>query len=129
MASYQGHSQSEPAKMEQIITEFFTKSLQIILESRAPYVSSRNFSGEQMMSSPSSSSSSSSSIKPRDKWFNLALRDCPGVRESTDFWRHSNLEPMVVDVILVKRPNGWGPLSNSPRTGLVRNMSSKDPFS
>lgn len=128
MASYHGHSQSEPAKMEQIITEFFTKSLQIILESRAPYVSSRNFSGEQMMSSPSSSSSSSSSIKPRDKWFNLALRDCPGVRESTDFWRHSNLEPMVVDVILVKRPNGWGPLSNSPRTGLVRNMSSKDPF-
>ncbi|KAG5534100.1 hypothetical protein RHGRI_022290 [Rhododendron griersonianum] len=123
MASYHGHSQSEPAKVEQIITEFFTKSLQIILESRAPYVSSRNYSGEQMMSSPSSSSSSSSSIKPRDKWFNLALRDCPGVRESTDFWRHSNLEPMVVDVILVKRPNSLDPVSNSPRRGLVRNAS------
>lgn len=75
------------------------------------------------MSSPSSSSSSSSSIKPRDKWFNLALRDCPGVRESTDFWRHSNLEPMVVDVILVKRPNSLDPVSNSPRRGLVRNAS------
>lgn len=91
--------------MEQIITEFFAKSLHIILESRCPFVSSRNYSGEQMllMNSPSSSGSSSSSMRPRDKWFNLALRDCPAALENIDFWRQSNLEPMVVDVVLVQR--------------------------
>ncbi|KAL6005503.1 hypothetical protein ACLOJK_006070 [Asimina triloba] len=93
---------SEPAKIEQIITEFFSKSLHIILESRSPYVSSRNYSGEQIASSPSSSSSSSS-VRPRDKWFNLALRECPAALENLDFWRQSYLEPLIVDVVLVHR--------------------------
>lgn len=129
MASHHGNTHSEPAKMEQIITEFFTKSLHIVLESRCPYVSSRHCSGEQIMSSPSpsSSSSSSSSIRPRDKWFNLALRDCSVVLENIDFSRHSYLEPLVVDVILVQRPSNWDPLNFSPRRGLVRNLS-KDRF-
>ncbi|KAK8607035.1 hypothetical protein V6N13_052786 [Hibiscus sabdariffa] len=51
---------------------------------RSPYVSSRNYSGEQTVSSPSSSSSSSSSVRQGDKWFNLALRDCPSVLENLD---------------------------------------------
>uniref|UniRef100_A0A5B6ZQR4 Putative Autophagy-related protein 13 n=1 Tax=Davidia involucrata TaxID=16924 RepID=A0A5B6ZQR4_DAVIN len=125
MASY-GNTHSEPAKMEQIITELFAKSLHIILESRCPYVSSRNYSGDQMISSPSSSSSSSSSVRPRDKWFNLALRDCPAAMEKIDFWRQSNLEPMVVDVILVQRPNH--PVNCSPKGVLVRDLSSKERF-
>ncbi|PSS30286.1 Autophagy-related protein like [Actinidia chinensis var. chinensis] len=131
MALYHGNTQSsEAAKMEQIITEFFAKSRQIILESRCPHVSSRNYSGEQMMSSPSpsSSSSSSSSIRGRDKWFNLALRDCPAAIESIDFWRQSNLEPMVVDIILVQRLSDWDPMSYSPRRDLVRNLSGKERF-
>ena len=130
MASYHGNTQSELAKMEQIITEFFAKSRQIILESRCPHVSSGNYSGEQMMSSPSpsSSSSSSSSIRGRDKWFNLALRDCPAAIESIDFWRQSNLEPMVVDVILVQRLSDWDPMSYSPRRDLVRTLSGKERF-
>lgn len=103
--------------MEQIITEFFAKSLHIILESRCPYVSSRNYSGEQVLSSPSSSSSSSS-FRPRDKWFNLALRDCTAALENIDFWRQSNLEPMTVDVILMQRPVDWDPLNFSPRRGI-----------
>lgn len=98
-----GNVHSDTAKKEQIITEFFAKTLHIILESRAPYVSSRNYSGEQVLSSPSSSSSSSSSHRPRDKWFNLALRECPAALENIDFWRQSNLDPMVVDVVLVQR--------------------------
>ncbi|KAK9134477.1 hypothetical protein Syun_013807 [Stephania yunnanensis] len=105
-SSNQGnHGQSEPAKMEQIITEFFAKSLHIILESRSPSsVSSRNYySGDPTLSPCSSSSSSSSSVKPRDKWFNLALRECPAAMESLDFWRHSNLEPMYVDVVLIQK--------------------------
>ncbi|XP_071735426.1 autophagy-related protein 13b [Rutidosis leptorrhynchoides] len=119
---------SEPAKMEQIITEFFAKSLHIILESRCPFVSSRNFSGEQMLHSPSSSASSSSSMRSRDKWFNLALRDCPAALENIDFWRQSNLEPMVVDVVLVQRPVNWEYMTGSPRLPLERNLSAKERF-
>ncbi|KAK4393819.1 Autophagy-related protein 13b [Sesamum angolense] len=130
MASSHGNTHSEPAKMEQIITEFFAKSLHIILESRSPYVSSRNnYSGEQVLSSPSPSSSpSSSSFKPRDKWFNLALRDCPAALENIDFWRQSNLEPMIVDVILMQRPNDWDPSSFSPKRGVARNSSGKERY-
>ncbi|XP_057974661.1 autophagy-related protein 13b [Malania oleifera] len=126
MASSHGSTHSDAARMEQIITEFFAKSLQIILESRSPFVSSRNYSGDQVTSSPSSSTSSSSSVRPRDKWFNLALRDCPAALENIDFWRHSNLEPMVVDVILVQRPFDWDPMICSPRMGLARNTSLKE---
>lgn len=111
MASSRGNVHSETAKKEQIITEFFTKTLQIILESRSPYMSSRNYSGEQGVSSPSSSSSSSSSHRTRDKWFNLGLKDCPTTLENIDFWRQSNLEPMVVDVILVQRAIDWDPVN------------------
>ncbi|KAL6582664.1 hypothetical protein OROMI_004742 [Orobanche minor] len=125
--AYNRHTRSEPAKIEQIITEFFAKSLHVILESRCPYVSSRNYSGEQVLSSPSPSSpsSSSSSFRPRDKWFNLALRDCPAALENIDFWRQSNLEPMIVDVILMHRRNDWDPLNHSPKVGLGLNSSGK----
>ncbi|XP_058087327.1 autophagy-related protein 13b [Magnolia sinica] len=105
MASSQSNSHSEPAKIEQIITGFFSKSLHIILESRCPYASSRNYSGEQTVSSPSSSSSSSS-VRPRDKWFNLALRECPVSLDNLDFWRQSCQsyhEPLILDVVLVYR--------------------------
>ncbi|KAI5405100.1 hypothetical protein KIW84_052034 [Lathyrus oleraceus] len=99
ITSSQTHT--EAAKTEQIITEFFAKSLHIILESRALSASSRNFS---TLSSPSStSSSSSSSVRPRDKWFNLALRECPTALENADLWRHNNLHPIVVDIVLVHR--------------------------
>ncbi|XP_059624437.1 autophagy-related protein 13b [Cornus florida] len=128
MASHHGNSHSERARMEQIITEVFAKSLHIILESRCPYVSSRNYSVEQTMSSPSSSSSSLSSIRPRDKWFNLALRDCPAALENIDFWRQSNLEPMVVDVILMQSPSHWDPMNGSPERGIVKNFSTKVQF-
>ncbi|KAG9131667.1 hypothetical protein Leryth_009420 [Lithospermum erythrorhizon] len=131
MASYHGSSHPEPAKMEQIITEIFPKSLHIILESRCPYVSSRNYSGEQGFSSPSpsSSSSSSSSVRPRDKWFNLALKDCPAALENIDFWRQSNYDPMVVDVVLVKRSSDWDPSICSPRkVELGKNFPGKDNF-
>ncbi|KAK6922856.1 Autophagy-related protein 13, N-terminal [Dillenia turbinata] len=128
MASSHGNTHSEPAKMEQIITEFFAKSLHIILESRSSYVSSRNYSGEQTVSSPSSSSSSSSSIRPRDRWFNLALRDSVAALENIDLWRQSNLEPMFIDVILLKKPIGWDPVQCSPRRDIVRNLSQKEPY-
>ncbi|KAL0743513.1 hypothetical protein Bca4012_085026 [Brassica carinata] len=117
-------SNSEGAKAEQIIFEFFAKSLHIILESRTPFMSSRNFSGEQMICSPSSSSSSSSSVRPRDKWFNLALRECPAALESFDIGRRSTLEPLVVDVVLVARP--FDQMNSPGGRELIRNFSGKE---
>ncbi|XP_064969921.1 autophagy-related protein 13b-like [Musa acuminata AAA Group] len=121
MATSPSHSSPESAIIEQVITEFFAKSLHIILESRSPYVSSRNYTVDQFMSSPSSSCSSSSSM-PRDKWFNLALRDCPAALENFDIWRKSNLEPLVIDIILIRRalvPDVARPLGGC----LLRNFS------
>ncbi|KAK7399409.1 hypothetical protein VNO78_10591 [Psophocarpus tetragonolobus] len=128
MASSHGNAHSDAAKMEQIITEFFTKSLHIILESRALYVSSRNYYGDQAVSSPSSSSSSSSSVRPRDKWFNLALRECPAALENIDLWRQNNLECVVIDVILVQRPLDWDPVTVtfSPKRVLPWSSSLKE---
>ncbi|XP_031401488.1 autophagy-related protein 13b-like isoform X2 [Punica granatum] len=95
---------SDAAKMEQIITEFFAKSLHVILESRTPCVPSSDTSGEKADSSrPSLSDSSSSGVRPRDKWFNLALKECPAVFDSIDTWNWSNPECMVIDVILIKK--------------------------
>nr|CAD1824659.1 unnamed protein product [Ananas comosus var. bracteatus] len=54
-------------------------------------------------SSPSPSPCSPSSSKPRDKWFNLALRECPAALENFDLWRQSNLEPLVIDIVLIRR--------------------------
>ncbi|KAF8641929.1 hypothetical protein HU200_067642 [Digitaria exilis] len=88
---------SEPPMVEQVITEFFAKSLHIILESRSPYDSSRNFTRPSPPSSPLSGS------QPRDRWFNLALRDCPAALENFDLWRQSNLEPLVIDIVLLQR--------------------------
>ncbi|XP_020598564.1 autophagy-related protein 13b [Phalaenopsis equestris] len=116
-------SKSETAIIEQVITEFFAKSVHIILESRSPYVSSRNYSADPLISSPSPPSSSSS-FRPRDKWFNLALRDCPAALENFDLWRQSNLEPVVVDVILRDRKSVRNVSFPSPAGLLVRNLSS-----
>ncbi|XP_010930998.1 autophagy-related protein 13b isoform X2 [Elaeis guineensis] len=127
MASSPCNSYSEPPIIEQVITEFFAKSLHIILESRSPFVSSRNYSLDHFASSPSSSSSSSSS-RPRDKWFNLALRGCPAALENFDLWRQSNLEPLVVDVLLVRQSSTMDMTRLSPGRCLLRNPSGKDKF-
>ncbi|XP_008784140.2 autophagy-related protein 13b-like isoform X1 [Phoenix dactylifera] len=127
MASSPCNSYSEPPIIEQVITEFFAKSLHIILESRSPYASSRNHSVDHFISSPSSSSSSSSS-RPRDKWFNLALRDCPAALENFDLWRKSILEPLVIDVLLVHRSSASNATRLSPGGCLLRNFSGKDRF-
>lgn len=127
MASSPSSPVSEPAIIEQVITEFFAKSVHIILESRSPYVSSRNYSADPFVSSPSSSSSSS--FRPRDKWFNLALREFPAALENFDLWRQSNLEPLVVDVILIDRRSVRTLSFPSPGGFLVRNLSSgRDEF-
>ncbi|KAI4317138.1 hypothetical protein L6164_025036 [Bauhinia variegata] len=122
------NSRSETTKIEQIIRELFAKSLHIILESRAIYMSSRNYSsGDLSVSSPSSSASSSPlSVRPRDKWFNLAIRECPTALENIDICHQINLESIVVDVILVRRPLDWDSLSFSPKRDLPGRCSLKE---
>ncbi|KAF3781457.1 Autophagy-related protein 13b [Nymphaea thermarum] len=124
MASH-GNLNSEPQKSEQIITDFFSKTLHIILESRALFVSSRNFSGEQVVSSPSSSSTLSPSIRPRDRLFGLALRDCFPAIDSFDVWRQSGRELLVIDIVLVQRSACDSP---TEKKTLSRNSSLKGRF-
>ncbi|CAA7405232.1 unnamed protein product [Spirodela intermedia] len=130
MASPQRNAHSEAPMVEQIITEFFAKSLHIILGSRYQCASSRNCcSGDPSTSSPSSSSSTSS-VRPRDKWFNLALGDCPAALENMDLWGvgESNFAPLVIDVILVRRPSDLDQTHRPPGGCLVRNISAKDRY-
>ncbi|XP_051126909.1 autophagy-related protein 13b [Andrographis paniculata] len=124
-----GAAHTEPAVMEQIIMEFFAKSLHIILDSRCPSVSSRNYSGEQVPSSPSPSSSSSSSpsFRPRDRYLNPTFREYSAALEAIDLWRQSSPEPMIVDIVLVQRQQTeLGPLNFSPKKFLARNSSGKE---
>jgi len=91
--------QVEPAKIEQIINEFFAKSLHTILESRISSGSSHN-GGYSAVSS--SIFSSSSGLRARDKCFNLALGECPASFENMELRRRSMSGPMIVDVILLR---------------------------
>ncbi|KAL5715006.1 hypothetical protein ACHQM5_016896 [Ranunculus cassubicifolius] len=94
---------SEPKQINNIITNFFVKSLQIILESRFPCV---NPQGEETILTHSSNWLLSSSIRKRDKWFNLVLGKCPQALHSTHFWRQQHANLMVVDILLVNTPVG-----------------------
>lgn len=119
---HHGSAQSDNAKIEQIITEFFAKSLHIILESRTLYASSRNsYGGYKSDSSPCLSSSSSSSVRPRDKWFNLALRECPAALENIN-----NLDSIIIDVVLVNKSLGWDPMT--PKRVILRSSSLKERY-
>ncbi|CAN6445503.1 unnamed protein product [Victoria cruziana] len=124
MASH-GNLISEPQKSEQMITEFFSNSLHIILESRALFVSSRNFSGEQVVSSLSSSCTLSPSIRPRDRCFGLVLRDCFPAIDSFDVWRQSGRELLVIDIVFVQRSACDSPIE---KKGFSRNPSFKGRF-
>eukprot|EP01018_Ginkgo_biloba_P034228 Gb_24186 [translate_table: standard] len=83
-------SMAEPDKIEQIVVEFFAKTLQIIVESRIPPVSS---------SSPLSPCSPAA-LRAKDKWFSLALGDNKSF--NVEPWgKIPTLEPMFVDVLLL----------------------------
>lgn len=94
MASSSTVHAPERSKIEQIVVEFFAKSLHIILESRIPALGSESdYLG-------SSASSSTSGPKTRDRWFNLALGDCANALENFEPWCKSFSDPMVVDILL-----------------------------
>ncbi|GAQ80215.1 hypothetical protein KFL_000490050 [Klebsormidium nitens] len=88
-------SQSERARMDQIVSEFYAKSLHIILGSRIPSVS--RLSG-----------SASSVRNSSNRWFNLELDTSEAISDLAEPWRRGAAEPMIVDVLL-QQPgaHGW----------------------
>ncbi|XP_058084797.1 autophagy-related protein 13a [Magnolia sinica] len=85
---------SESGRSEQIISQFFLKSLHIILDSRIPSLHCRPHDHNSDLLSVSRA-------KKSDRWFNLALGDRPAVLENLNFWHRSLLDPMIIDVILI----------------------------
>ncbi|CAM6014697.1 unnamed protein product [Sphagnum balticum] len=107
--------QAEKAKIEQIVSEFFVKSLHVILESRIPFVAAQSQSGgagggggggggrggDEVSFLGSSPVSSSSSSRTTNRWFNLELENCNAVQECAEPWRRGIMqEAMVVDILL-----------------------------
>ncbi|CAK9207929.1 unnamed protein product [Sphagnum troendelagicum] len=112
--------QAEKAKIEQIVSEFFVKSLHVILESRIPFVAAQSQSGgaggggggggrggDEVSFLGSSPVSSSSSSRTTNRWFNLELENCNAVQESAEPWRRGIMqEAMVVDILLQQQQQG-----------------------
>ncbi|KAE8683941.1 putative Zinc finger with UFM1-specific peptidase domain protein [Hibiscus syriacus] len=88
----------EPGKLEQIVSQFRSKILHVILESRVPSLHHQQ-----------QESLSLSRVRKTDKWFNLVLGDRPPALENLNFSLRNLLDPMVIDIILVRH----GPCSSS----------------
>ncbi|KAF3777524.1 Autophagy-related protein 13a [Nymphaea thermarum] len=92
---------SHSGKAEQIISEFYLKSLQIILESRIPCIRSQYQNTDHCVSGSSRS-------KRRDKWFSLAVGECLMAAECMNMWYKNVGGPLVLDVILVQETGSEG---------------------
>ncbi|XP_057971260.1 autophagy-related protein 13a isoform X2 [Malania oleifera] len=88
------NAQPESARMEQIVSQFFLKSLHIILNSRIPSLRPHNHSDEL---------SSASRVRRSDKWFSLVLGDRPAALDNLNFWHRYLMDPMIIDIIVVQR--------------------------
>ncbi|KAL2527802.1 Autophagy-related protein 13 [Abeliophyllum distichum] len=80
------YRRGENGRLEQILNQFFLKSLHMILDSRVPAIRP----------------GSRGEVKKSDKWFNLVLGDRPSAMDNLSFWNRSFMEPMVIDIILVQ---------------------------
>lgn len=88
-----GNFYPESGKLEQIVSQFLLKSLHIILDSRIPslHPHDRNFDLQ-----------TSSRVRKSDKWFNLVLGDRPAALDNLNFWQRNLMDPMIIDIILVR---------------------------
>ncbi|XP_025012517.2 autophagy-related protein 13a isoform X1 [Ricinus communis] len=89
------HSNSHPesGKLEQIVSQFLLKSLHIVLDSRIPSLHPHDRSADFQ---------SSSRVRKSDKWFNLVLGDRPATLGNLNFWQRNLMDPMIIDIILVR---------------------------
>lgn len=86
----------ESGKLEQIVSQFRSKILHVILDSRVPSLHHHHQLQQQ-------ESLSHSRVRKTDKWFNLVLGDRPPALENLNFSLRNLLDPMVIDIILVHR--------------------------
>ncbi|KAL3683073.1 hypothetical protein R1sor_001095 [Riccia sorocarpa] len=122
MASQTTSQSSERNKMDQIVAEFYAKSLHIILDSRIPSLSSQNYLEESHHSAASSSPRS----KSTNKWFNLEMENCAAVAECAEPWKRGCLEPMTVDILL-QQPSSELPSPSSFGGGGLRYYKGTSP--
>ncbi|XP_074282366.1 autophagy-related protein 13a isoform X1 [Silene latifolia] len=87
-------SSSDYGRFEQIVSQFLLKTLHVILESRIPSLKPLDRSGDLF---------ANSKPKKTDKWFNLALGDRPQALDKLQFWHRNLMDPMVIDIIVVRR--------------------------
>ncbi|KAH7855374.1 hypothetical protein Vadar_024143 [Vaccinium darrowii] len=87
----QGNVHGEYGRFEQIVSQFLSKSLHIILDSRVPSV---HQNGHNLLSG--------TSVKKSDKWFSLKLGDRPASLDNLNLWHRNLMEPMIIDIVLVQ---------------------------
>ncbi|XVF10226.1 hypothetical protein REPUB_Repub07fG0164500 [Reevesia pubescens] len=84
----------ESGKLEQIVSQFRSKILHVILDSRVPSLHHHQQQKQQELLSLSRA-------RKTDKWFNLVLGDRPAALENINFSLRNLLDPMIIDIILV----------------------------
>lgn len=91
-------SSTRNTKLEQIIQNFYTKTAQIIIQSR---ISNERLKGV------SSSSSTAGGRRKINKWFNISTHDCELLKEDLKFWKsyiksgqEDQSPPLVIDIYL-----------------------------
>ncbi|XP_043806790.1 autophagy-related protein 13a isoform X2 [Manihot esculenta] len=87
------NSHTESGKLEQIISQFLLKSLHIILDSRIPSLHPHDRNDDFQ---------SGSRVRKSDRWFNLVLGDRPAALDNLNFWQRNVMDPMIIDIILVR---------------------------
>lgn len=128
-----GPMQSEKAKIEQIVSEFYSKALHILLEARVPHLFAQ---GSSALAPGYGATEDSQTFMPgspsavargmTNKWFNLEMESSASVQESAELWRRGICqEPLVVDILL-QQPNG-GAMENSDRQRSFNKWSSSSP--
>lgn len=95
---FQSNFQPESGKFEQIIWHFLLKSVHIILDSRIPSLYPHDRSSELSMDTYH--------VKKSDKWFNLVLGDRPAALDNLNFWHKNLMDPMIIDIVLVREGTG-----------------------
>lgn len=96
--------QTEKAKIEQIVAEYYAKALHIILEARIPHLLGGG--GGYGSSEHEWGGAGGGGRGATNKWFNLELESSGHVGESVEAWRRGACqEPMVVEIML-HQPTG-----------------------
>ncbi|GBG59860.1 hypothetical protein CBR_g66667 [Chara braunii] len=114
-----GHGEGSGA-MDQIVTEFFSRVLHVIIDARIGSISrlsnapSHQRAGAVAEAAGSSLGAAAAAAKhAANSWFNIQLDPSEVVRREADPWRRSQLEPMIIDIFLEHRSSAAMDVSSS----------------